>query len=231
MSFEIGKRCVLLSVSGYIMTVFKFIPFLLIISCCSCRQTKHHSNPTVVRLSNQIIPLVGHLDSPDSCRKALSFLDSATNIDSECFLCYYNKLMFLSSLKQTNKVLSTVDTCIKLRPNSNDLYLTAALLHEAAGDSVSARSYYTKSLTICNSVLDTMKTSNRDYAMLTTNKAINLIMLNDSIQANEILRNLYNIQPDDPQFGNVEKKYTLSLISKSRTQLIDSLSNSEKYNR
>ena len=139
--------------------------------------------------------------------------------------------MFLYSLKQFNRLLSTVDTCIKLRPNAHDLYLTAGILHEKVGDTVSSKSYFTKSLKICNSVLDTMKTSDRDYAMVTTNKAINLIMLGDSAQANEILENLYKTQPDDPQFDNVEKKYTLSLMNKSKAQLIDTLTNQENYSR
>jgi tetratricopeptide (TPR) repeat protein len=215
------------------MTALKLIVFFLLIAFCSCgqKQTIHKPNPEAVRLSNKIVPLSNFIDNPDSCKKALSFLDSATAIDSNCFLCYHNKLMFLYSLKQFNRLLSTVDTCIKLRPNAHDLYLTAGILHEKVGDTIASKSYFTKSLTICNPVLDTMQTGNRNYAMVTTNKAINLIMLGDSAQANQILKSLYKAQPDDPQFGNVEKKYTLSLMNKSKKQLIDTLTNPEKYSR
>lgn len=215
------------------MTALKFIVFFSLIAFCSClqKQTIHKTNPEAVRLSRQIVPLSSYIDNADSCKKALSFLDSATAIDSTCFLCYHNKLMFLYSLKQFNRLLSTVDTCIKLRPDAHDLYLTAGVLHEKVGDTISSKFYFAKSLTICNSVLDTMQTSNRDYAMITSNKAINLIMLGDAAQANQVLNSLYKIQQDDPQFNNLEKKYTLSLMNKSKAQLIDTLTNPEKYSR
>ncbi len=61
--------------------------------------------------------------------------------------------------------------------------------------------------------------------MLTTNKAINLIMFGDSIQANQILQHLYNVQHDNLEIDNAEKEYTLSLMNKSKAQLIDTLSN------
>lgn len=78
------------------MTTLKFIPILLLIGLCSCKQqpAKHKTNPEVLRLNNKIIPLVLFTDNPDSCRKALLFLDSATAIDSNNFLTYDNKLMY-----------------------------------------------------------------------------------------------------------------------------------------
>jgi hypothetical protein len=112
-----------------------------------------------------------------------------------------------------------------MRPNAHDLYLTAGILHESLGDTVLSKPYFEKSMAICNSVLDTMSASNKDYAMLTTNKAINLIMLGDSTEGNQILKRLYDSQPNDPQFNNVEKKYILSLINKSKTQLLTTMNN------
>lgn len=215
------------------MTTLKLIIVFVFFALYSCGQKDSYSkvDVKVARLTNKIIPLVNHVNNPDSCKKALLYLDSATLIDTNCFLCYYNKLMFLSSLKQTKRLFSTIDTCIKLRPDAHDLYLTAGILHESSGDTVLSKTYFKKSLAICNSVLDTMNANNRDYAMLTTNKAINLIMLGDSIQANKLLKHLYDTQQDDLQFDNVEKKYTLSLMNKSKAQLLDTLSNSEKYSR
>jgi hypothetical protein len=100
---------------------------------------------------------------------------------------------------------------MRIEHDAHDLYLTAGILHEKVGDTISSKYYFTKSLTICNSVLDTMKTSNRDDAMLVTNKAINLIMLGDSVHASNILNSLYKIQPDNPQFNNVEKNMRFHL--------------------
>ncbi|QEC67314.1 hypothetical protein FRZ67_08400 [Panacibacter ginsenosidivorans] len=220
-------------VGSNIMTTLKFITTFLLIGLCSCeqKQTTNQTNLEVARLSRRVTPLFSYVDNVDSCKKALSFLDSATAIDSNCFLCHYNKLMFLYALKQYDRIFSTIDDCIRIKPDAHDLYLAAGILHEKVINTISSKPYFTKSLAICNSALDTMKTSNRDYVMLTTNKAINLIMLGDSAQANEILKRLYNIQPDDPEFDNGEKKYTLSLMNKSKAQLIDTLFNLEKYTR
>ncbi len=95
------------------------------------------------------------------------------------------------------------------------------------GDTISANLNFEKSLKICNGALDTMHETNRDYVMLVTNKAINLIMLGDSAEANKILKILYDKQPDDPAFDNVGKKYILSLMNKNRIELMDSFSKSD----
>ncbi|MDB5224341.1 MAG: hypothetical protein JWN83_3008 [Chitinophagaceae bacterium] len=215
------------------MTTLKFITFLLFIGLCSCGQqpAKYKANPEAVRLNNQIIPLIRFTDNPDSCRKALLLLDSATAIDSNNFLAYDNKLMFLYGLKQYDKAILTVNELLRLRPNAHDLFMMKGNLYEIIGDTISSKSNFQKALTICNSVLDTMSTTNRDYVMLTTNKAINLIMLGDLIQANKILKNLYDTQPDDSAFDNVEKKYILSLMNKNKTQLMETISNPDKNSR
>lgn len=66
---------------------------------CTQKQTKHKADPSVVELNNKIVPLVNHINNPDSCRRALLFLDNVTAIENNCFLCHYNKLMFQSQLK------------------------------------------------------------------------------------------------------------------------------------
>lgn len=215
------------------MTTLKFILIFLSLALYSCEQNtkKRKIDSSVTILSNKIIQLVNHLDNPDSCKKALLFLDSATAIDSNCFSCYYKKLMFFSSLKQYDKAFLTINNCIRISPNAHDLYLTGGMLSEQIGDTASSCNYFKKSLTICNAVLDTMNVKNRHYSMFTTNKAINLIMLDDSINANNVLKDLYKILPDEPAFDNIEKKYVQTLMNKSKRQLLDSINNPYKYNR
>ena len=64
-----------------------------------------------------------------------------------------------------------------------------------------------------------MTKTNSDYFMFVTNKAINMIMLGDSANANNILQTLYDNQPDDSVFGNVDKKFISSFMHKSKTEL------------
>lgn len=226
-------RFVYLCVSGYIMITSKFITGFLLIVFYSCGQTpaKYKPDPAAVQLNNQAMTLVRYIDNADSSKKAISLLDKATAIDSNYFRGYFNKLMFFFQLKQFDKLILTNNKLIQLRPNAHDLYLSGGAFYEQVGDTVSAKKYFSKSLTICNAVLDTMNANNSNFVMLTTNKAINLIMLNDTAKANNILRALYDSQPDDPEYGNVEKKYIQSLMDKNKKELIDFMYNQDKYSR
>lgn len=208
------------------MTTLKFIIVVLIVGLYSCaeKSAKYKPDAAAVKLNNQAISLVSFIKNPDSSRKAIQLLDSATKIDSNYFLGYFNKLMFFSQLNLNDEGLRTLNKLIVLRPNSHDLYMMSGLWYEKIGHSDSSQGYFEKSLSICNTVLDTMGKKNKDYTMLVENKAINLIMLGDSVGANILLKNLLDFVPDDPKFGNVEKEYINSLIGKSKRELLMSFS-------
>ena len=209
------------------MTTLKFITAFLLIALYSCGQNtaKRKVDPNVTILSNKIIPLVNHIDNPDSCKQALLYLDSATKIDNNCFLCYYNKLMFLYSLKQFDKAVKTMNECIRIKPSAHDLYLTGGILYEKVGDTISSRKYFQKSLAILNSVLDTMKVQDMTYEMLVSNKAINLIMLDDNKSGNDLLKAIADRQKE-PEI----KEMTLSFMNKTKKELVDMMTSSQ-YSR
>jgi tetratricopeptide (TPR) repeat protein len=207
------------------MKTVKFLTAFILTGLCSCGQTtsKHKVDPAAVQLNNQAMELVAFINNQDSSRKAISLLDKATTIDSNYFLGFYNKLMFHNQLKELDKAVLTVNKLIQLRPTAHDLYLTGGVLYERLGDTISSKTYFQKSLTICNSVLDTMSTKNRDYEMLVGNKAINLIMLGDQAKASEILKKLYDSQTDEEL-----KKWTASLMNKNKKELLE-LWTSDQY--
>lgn len=200
------------------MTTLKFLTTFLLIGLCSCGQksAKHKVDHAAVELNNKAMTFVPFIDNADSAKKAISLLDKATTIDSNYFLGHFNKLMFFNQLKQFDKAVLTVNKLIKLRPAAHDLYLTGGILYEQLGDPISSKSYFEKSLAICNSVLDTMSTKNRDYKMLVGNKAVNLIMLGEQAKANELLKQLYDSQTNEEQ-----KKWTASLMNKNKKELLE----------
>ena len=202
------------------MTTLKFITIFVLIALYSCGQKpkKCKGDPAAVDLNNKAMTLVRFIDNVDSSKKAISLLDNATSIDSNYFLGYYNKLMFFNQLKQFDKAVLTINKLIQLRPSAHDLYLTGGILYERIGDTISSKKYFEKSLTICNTVLDTMNKTNRDYEMLVGNEAVNLIMLGDEIKANELLKKLYDSQTDEAL-----KKMTLSMMNTSKKELLASL--------
>ncbi len=163
--------------------------------------------------------LVPFIENTDSCKKALSLLDSATHADSTCFLCYHNKLMFLFQLNRTKEALATINGLIRLRPMAHDLYMTGGSFLERSGDSIRARPYFEKSLSLCNQALDTMQESNRDYDLLLLDKGLNLIMLGRNNEGNLLLTKLYNKQP-----ASILKSFALSVINKSKKDILTELS-------
>ncbi len=202
------------------MSLLKIISFVLLVGLGSCKQrsTVIKVDPKAVELNNTAMKLVNFLNNPDSSKKAILLLDEATKIDTNYFLGYYNKLMFYSQLKQYDKAIITINKLIQIRPYAHDLYLTGGILYEGIGDTVSSKQYFTKSLIICSNVLDTMSIKNRDYEMLVTNKATNLIMLGDQEKANQLLKKLYEGQSDEEI-----KNEILSMMNKNKKELLQHL--------
>jgi tetratricopeptide (TPR) repeat protein len=203
------------------MKTLKILIAFLCITYCSCGQNKikRKKDPNVVRLNNCIISLIQFTNNTDSCKKAILLLDSATAIDSSDYLVYWNKLPFLAHLKEYNKAIVAINNILRLEPNANDVYLMGGMFYEKIKDTITSKIYFQKSLTICNSALDTMNVNNRDYSMLVGNKAVNLIMLGEQAQADKLLKKLSETETNDEDF----KKMTLSLAGKPKQELIDEM--------
>jgi tetratricopeptide (TPR) repeat protein len=190
------------------------------LSACAQKSNRHKIDPTAVKLNNMAIDLSLYISNTDSAIKAIKFLDSATAIDSNYFLGYYNMLMFLNQLRQYDKAIVAIDNLVRLRPNASDIYMTGGIVYEKIGDTVSSRYYFQKSLKICTRVLDTMNVKNRDYNMLALNKAISLIMLGQTSKGNLLLSQVYENQTDSSQ-----KELTRSFMNKNKVEIVEMATN------
>lgn len=201
------------------MKTLKIISIFLLLASYSCTQqsAKNKTHPDAVKFHNKIIPLINYLSNADSSKRALLYLDSATAIDSNCFSCYYDKLMFQSALTNFNEAVITINNCIRIKPNAHDLYLTAGVLYAKIGDSSAAKQYFEKSLSILNPVLDSMKKNNDEYKMLITNKALSLIMINDTQELDNLLDHL------DNNFDTTLKKNILLMKEANKKELINKM--------
>jgi tetratricopeptide (TPR) repeat protein len=206
------------------MKKFNPIFFILLTILHSCGRHTAKDNPVVSneRFNDRIIQLANFTGNADSCRKALVYLDSLTAKDSNNFLSYYNQLMFISTLGKFDRAVSAINHCIRLSPGAQDLYLLGGVFYEKTGDTSSARKYFQQSLTIINTVLDTMSAHHPDYEMLGINKAINLIMLDDSSKGYALLRSVSKRQ-NDPEF----KAGPLSFLKKNKKEIVDALTGSK----
>lgn len=193
-----------------------FFCILITYSSCGPKTKKHKINPVAVGFNNKAVDLVRFIDYPDSCFKAISLLDSATKIDNNYFLAYWNKLMFFHKLKQIDNSILTVKNLIRIKPYAHDVYIIAGVLHERTGDTISSSEYFQKSLKICNNVLDTMSVTNKDYEMILMNKAINLTMIGEQIKGNKTFEKLYEVQTD-----NNLKEIIKSMMNKNKKEMLE----------
>lgn len=202
---------------------------LIALSSCAQKQLKYKPDPVAVQLNNQAMKLINYSENIDSANKALSLLDQATSIDSNNFIAYFNKLMFYFPMKRYDKLISINNKLLQLRPNAHDLYMTGGIFYEIVGDTISSKKYFNRSLTICNSVLDTMGPDNRDFAMLTINKAINLIMLDDKKAADKLLGNFYD-HCGDKESDVIKRDDIELLMAKNKNDIINVYKYHEKEN-
>ena len=204
------------------MIKFKLAIIIFYFSLLACGQksNRHTANPVAVRLNNRAMEAFPYIKNKDSADKIIILLDSATALDSNYFIGYYNKQMVLSQLKLYDRSTVALQNLIRLRPNANDLFLNGGILYEAIGDTGTSRIYFRKSLIICKSILDTMNVNNRDYATLGINMALNLIMLGQEKEGNGLLAKVYEGETDSSV-----KELTKSYIKKSKRELIDMLTN------
>jgi len=200
------------------MTALRLLYIFLLMGFYSCikKPAKHKVDPAAVDLHNNAMAMVPYVKNADSSRKAILLLDSATSIDSNYYRAYFHKLMFLYSLKQYDKAIVATQNLIRLRPGAHDLHTFAGIFYEKINDSISSKKYFQKSLSICNTVLDTMRLKNIDYEMFTINKAVNLIMLNRNTEANRLLNQLAATQA-----GGEMKEIAVSMIGLNKDALIE----------
>ncbi|NOT93546.1 tetratricopeptide repeat protein [Ferruginibacter sp.] len=195
--------------------VFILIIFSASLITCAQNTTIQKRNNDVYKLSLQTISLIGFLENEDSCKKAVFLLDSATKLNNSCFLCYYNKAIFLNSLNQYNEAITSIKHAIRIKPLSPDLYFNAGLLYEKINDSSSAREYFRKSLQTCESALDTMNINHPNYAIWQSYKAATLVLLGEQSKAYNQFEKLYNSQSDEILKNRIKR-----IMNSSRVQVI-----------
>ncbi|MEX6690667.1 hypothetical protein QTN47_24385 [Danxiaibacter flavus] len=192
--------------------------FLLCLMGCKDQAAKYPLPPLSSKLNFKAMELGKYLDNEDSCRKALSLLDSATNIDKNNFLAYYNKVAFLCSLREFRKAITAIDNASRIKPEAHDLYLISGILHRKTNDTIVAQQLFLNSLSICDKALDTMNSTNSDYMMLQSNRILLHVMLNDRKKATYLLNKLNQTKIDSAtrqqlqQFVNDDRDTTISKI-------------------
>lgn len=187
--------------------------FTILFACSENQQTKKYvPHPSAKQLADSAAMIMMHSDDKE---KAIALLDQATQIDSNYYLAFFNKLLFQSSLNRFDDALVTVKNLIRLRPQDPDTYMTAGSTYWMAGDSLQAMNHFTKASNLFDEMLDTMSTSNKSYQPALMDQAIALILIGNEEKGKKALTDLYNKQT------NEDNKLVLKMfLGKSRKQLL-----------
>lgn len=181
---------------------------------CNTRAKREQNKKAAIALTGEAMLLTSFIDNGDSVSKALALLDRATSLDSTYIPAHDGKLMYYSSRKEYGKAIETIKIMNRLQPTENK-FLSTGILYEAIHDSVSARPYFEKSLSMCNAILDTMKPQNPDHVTIVSHKAANLLMMGDRTKSLAILKALYDNEKDEEMkniIRNFAKKNKQELI-------------------
>ena len=146
------------------------IYILTILTSISCGQTENKKEKNQVderakELNNRAIELTMTFNN-DSILKAIELFDQATELQPDYYLAHWNKFVFQNQLGQTSEAFETLKKLETIRPNNPDLKVTAGVLIELNGDSLSARRKFLQADKIYTTILDTL-TSETDPQKMT----------------------------------------------------------------
>ncbi|HEU5166634.1 MAG TPA: hypothetical protein VFU29_13885 [Chitinophagaceae bacterium] len=201
------------------MNTPKFSILILLLTLAACGQKsnetkKHIVNAKAKQLNDSAMTLIRYMKD-DSSQKAILLLDEAIKIDSNYFIAYWNKLSLQSQLKQYDKAIATGKEILKLNKSPYYNFLIATFYYRL-GDTTSANNYFKKTLTMCDTVLDTMSTKNKaTYEVVVMNKGVSLIFLGHEEEGNKILKQFYDNQTD-----TAYRVWTGAFMNKTKEEIL-----------
>ncbi|MBI1343281.1 MAG: hypothetical protein GC171_10135 [Terrimonas sp.] len=201
------------------MTTPKFSIFIILLTPVACGQKsnetkKHIVNDKAKQLNDSAMNLIRYMND-DSSQKAILLLDEAINIDSNYFIAYWNKLSLQGQLKQYDKAITTGKEILKLN-KSPYYYFLIATFYYRLGDTTSADNYFKKTLTLCDTVLDTMSKKNiTTYEVVVMSKGVSLIFLGHQEEGNKVLKQFYDNQTD-----TTYKVWTGAFMNKTKEDIL-----------
>ena len=183
-------------------------------------QEPQHSELTSSEITvNYKAMLLMSYKNADSARKAIVMLDKAIIIDSNFSGGYETEILLLQQLKEYNKAIKLSNYLIRRAPQKPEVYFRSGVLYEMSGDTISSRTYFEKSLVICNIISDTISARSNPPISINILKIQNLIFLNETLKANELAQALYTFlvsQPDSSIDGNPEKALAHFYINRNK---------------
>ena len=193
------------------------IPFLLFSCTHHENKKKYLIDPLAKKLNDSALSLATYSNEYE---KAVYLLDQATEIDSNYFEAYKNKLSFLGLMPKVDidKALVAIKNLSRLRPDDPEYIMLIGLFYLKKGDSTIATNFLTNAANKYDKILDTMNRSSASYEFLLSYKAYNLILLGKEQEGHEIFKKLYSDTQD-----SLFKEYLIQTMNRTRQNILDSL--------
>lgn len=139
------------------------ISIFILISCIS--EKEENINQEVIELNNQALNYFQYANTPnkEQADSAILLLDKATSIDSNCFLCYTNKIMFYLIKQDYINALNANKELQRLKPEAPNFIIQEGLLNELNGDTITANKLYTKGLSKYREILNSHSNIEFDF--------------------------------------------------------------------
>ena len=193
------------------------IIFLLILNSGYAQQADrplHSVDPGAKKLNDSAVSIAMH---SYEYAKAVELLDKATQIDSNYFRAYRNKMSFQGLIKpfDSDKILKTLKSLSRLRPQDPQYYMNIGMIYYKKGDSLTSSTYFSDALLHFNIILDTIHTTTLGYDALVMNKAYTLFFQGQDQKAHDLLQKLYETTQD-----TAAKEMILPALQKTRKDII-----------
>jgi tetratricopeptide (TPR) repeat protein len=204
----------------------KLSALFILFTCVACGQSgkkleatsKHKVDPKAVQLSDSAFKIVRQSFFNDSNQvKAIKLLDQATEIDSEYYRAYWNKLSLQDHLKKYDDAIRTAQHIMRImKDNSPYFYFTVGQLYYKNNDSVMANKYFKDALNFYDKISDTITSDNHDYNSFLLSKGILLVVNNQEEKGKQLLKKAYDRESEGPQ-----RKIIESIMTQSKRELLE----------
>lgn len=193
---------------------FIIISAIILVYSCSNKKQENKFNPKAIELDTKAAELIakGEYDS------AMVLLDKALQIDSTYHYAYGLKANIYMMKDMPDSAISQLEKQLKLAPKFAEVWSGTALLYDKKGDTLKAREYYNKSITLYDKRIENPdKSSKKDIVRSNrVNRAFNLILAGQEQKGRSEALQLKREEPN-----NFDTNVINGLLTKTRKEILD----------
>lgn len=166
-------------------SVISLTALTVVLGCEAQTQNRHLRTMRAIALNDSATRLVmkGENDSI-----VYGLLQKAIKIDSDCYMCYHNRLTIESRRGDYNEVLGTLGEMKRIKPEEITLPAMFGMVYYKLGNRKKAEEYFKDGVRIYDSALAVIDKGDKMYDLHLTNKGFLLVLLGKGKEGNNMIR-------------------------------------------